>query len=182
MAISCSCNFSTSASICAPLSCIEGEHLRDLQHQVDPQDLKLRSEGMACSGRGTCYWVAREGRGAHRLDISCVSSAGASFVNSCPHKMKGVRALCLIAREASAAGVLESRLRQSCTFLTNLRDFNPLLPPATEHQSNCTLRIPFSDCKGAFPLTGLASSHLLARQVDASSSHTVMGQAVLRPR
>ena len=100
----------------------------------------------------------------------------------CPHKMKGVRALCLIAREASAAGALESRLRQSCTVLTNLRDFNPPLTPATEHQSNFTPHIPFSDCKGAFSLTGLASSHLLARQVDASSSHTVIGQAVLRLR
>jgi len=60
---------------------VSRENICELSTPGRPVRSNLRSEVMACSSRESCYWVAREGRGAQRLDISFVSSAGRSFVN-----------------------------------------------------------------------------------------------------
>ena len=93
--------------------------------------------------------------------------------------MRGLRVACLIARQLEAAASLESSLKQSCTMLTNLKDFNPQPAPAIVHEFSTACSSPFRFNEQAFPLTGLASTHLcVVRQVRFIAVQCVSGLVV----
>ena len=93
--------------------------------------------------------------------------------------MRGLRVAYLIARQLEAAASLESSLKQSCTMLINLKDFNPQLTPAIVHEFSTACSSPFRFIEQAFPLTGLASTHLcVVRQVRFIGVQCVSGLAV----
>lgn len=85
----------------------------------------------------------------------------------------------MIARQLEAAAFLKSSLKQSCTMLTNLKDFNPQLTPAIVHEFSTACSSPTRFNEQAFPLTGLASTHLcVVRQVRFIAVQCVCGLVV----